>query len=559
MRTLAVLNKASIEYNPELRHDMNFDPKLHFRPNREGGKGRRKQEEANHFWSVLKDQLDQFVTDRETFNKVHPRGDDWCLPALLKEVKEIILTLASQQDHDLLEGGLNVKLLMSQFYNGVIDMEKQVAWLADVLKSYCAPMRDEWVDEMYQEVCNGNQNNDMGEVVKGLRNLLGILEAMKLDVANHHIRCLRPVLIEHTVDFEQQFFEMKIAAGKLDISAAKTWYDAAVRNYSGFAPYEENTVAAEMAAFFEGLCQLIMPSTDSGQVPETFLFDKERLAKLRSDMLDAINIEICMRYHEDLERASRIRTIASCFGVPAPVPPYVAEADREFKKQSGSDFNFDSPSSQPASNGSSLRNSEFLCPQPQATNLDDGSRTRSIYNCFLALLHTAPATSNPSQRWEALAKPSAIQISRYTNMPQDVLSLFEAKLTRSLCNPSDERHREVEGQFLTRLRTELAKRVREFKDLSGVDLFYAATGGRTPGPGRTWGGPPAEGPSERGVLQSTVREARVQGVLQDIATRLAHLGVLHWRVWAQLAYVDVDVDVDDLVGMGCQSPRTKDD
>ena len=34
-------------------------------------------------------------------------------------------------------------------------------WLASVLKLHCAPMRDEWVDDMYQELSNGNRNNDM--------------------------------------------------------------------------------------------------------------------------------------------------------------------------------------------------------------------------------------------------------------------------------------------------------------------------------------------------------------------------------------------------------------
>jgi len=371
-------------------------------------------------------------------------------------------------------------------------------------------------------------------------------------VANHQIRCLRPVLIEDTVHFEQRFFYKKIAAGKLDVSPAKAWYDEAVRNYSGFAPHEEHMVGGGTAAFFEGLSQLVMPSTDSGRVPHTFLFDEERLVKLRSDMLDVINIEICMRYYEDLERVSRIRSISPSFGVPASVPSYVAEDDREFNRRSGSEFNFNAPSSRPSSlalssNGSatsSPRNSGFLCLQPQADTLDARSRARNIYNSFLALLHTAPTTSSSQQRWEALAEPLAIQIFRYTNMPQDILPLFEAKLTRSLCDPRDERHREVEDQFHARLLTELAKRVRDFKDLSGVGLFSVATGGRIPGPGKTWDGPRVEDPRERELLESSVREAREQGGVEDMATRLAHLGVLHWRVWARLAYVD---DVEEMV------------
>ena len=32
------------------------------------------------------------------------------------------------------------------------------------------------------------------------------------------------------------------------------------------------------------------------------------------------------------------------------------------------------------------------------------------------------------------------------------------------------------------------------------------------------------------------REAREEGGLEDMATRLTHLGLLHWRVWSSLVY-----------------------
>lgn len=533
--TLSELDVTKIIHNPKLRHDINFDPELHFRPNLDGEKGRRKQEKANQFWSSLRDQLIQFVMDRETFMREHPQGDDWCLPSLLKSVKEIIQTLVPQRDRDFLNEGLNVELLMQQFNRGIADLEKLASWLSSVLKLHCAPMRDEWVDEMYNELSNGNRNNDMGELVKGMRSLLSVLEAMKLDVANHQIRCLRPVLIEDTVHFEQRFFYKKITAGKISIRDARQWYSEAVQFPSRMSA--QNLQAfGETAAFFDGLTRLILPSTPVNCVPNTFLFDEERILKLRSDMLDAINLEICMRLYEDLERVSRgINQGPPSFAAPTSVPSYVAGE----------------PNSRPASfassdcgsNTSSPRNSGYLASQSQVDVLDARVKARNLYESLLALLHTAPPASRPIQRWEGLVQSLAIQIFRFTDAPQDMLPNVESKLQSQLCDFQSDLYRQVEEHFQAKMLSELGKRVKDFRNLSGVGLFSVATGGRIHGPGRTWDGG-RESQRERELLENSIREAREEGGVEDMATRLAHLGILHWRVWSQLVYLgDPNVDV----------------
>ena len=51
-----------------------------------------------------------------------------------------------------------------------------------------------------------------------------ILEAMKLDVANHQIRILRPVLIETAVDFERDYFQTLINHSKINIHDSLNWF-----------------------------------------------------------------------------------------------------------------------------------------------------------------------------------------------------------------------------------------------------------------------------------------------------------------------------------------------
>ena len=177
--TLSELDVNKIVHNPKLRHDINFDPDLHFRPNLDGEKGRRKKQKADDFWDTMRSQLQNYLMDREGFEK--ELGDaEWCLPATLKAIRGILETLVPQRDRASVEETFNVDLLMQQFRKGVADLVKLAMWLSQLLKRHCAPMRDDWVDDMVTQLSNGDRNRDVGQLVDGMLSLLAVLEAMKL-------------------------------------------------------------------------------------------------------------------------------------------------------------------------------------------------------------------------------------------------------------------------------------------------------------------------------------------------------------------------------------------
>ncbi|WYZ37364.1 hypothetical protein EsH8_II_000870 [Colletotrichum jinshuiense] len=541
--TLSELDVSKIMHNPKLRHDINFDPELHFRPNLDGDKGKRKQHKADLFWTTLQEQLVQFVGEPEVFFATHGPDSDWCLPSLLRAVKEIIQTLVPQRDRVYLDEGLNVDLLMQQFYRGIADLEKLAMWLSRVLKSHCAPMRDEWVDQMYNQLSNGNRTNNVDELVKGMKSLLSVLEAMKLDVANHQIRCLRPILIEGTIPFERKFFEKKIQGNKLDVTQANVWYrDAEQRYAASVSPIAAHSFG-EMSVFFEAISRLILPSVSEKSLPNTFIFDEERFIKLRADMLDAINLEVCMRMYDDLERVGRFNA------------PLFASSFSRFDDESSSrplsmtpDFNFNTPPSRPSSlafssgdsAASSPRSSLILPSQPTSDPTEALTKARDLYNSLVALLHTSPPPRRHESRWESIAPSLALQIFRFTNAPADMLPVFESKLASHVCDMNSPLFQEVEQHFHHKLLVELQKRVREFRGLTGVGLFSVATGGRSHGSGRSWSG----SPDRESSSSDTTREVREDGGIEDMATRLAHLGILHWRVFVGLAYTE-DEQADD--------------
>jgi hypothetical protein len=191
---------------------------------------------------------------------------------------------------------------------------------------------------------------------------------------------------------------------------------------------------------------------------------------------------------------------------------------------------------------SSPRSSGGLFATPVVDLAEARSKSQNVYTSLLALLNTATPASRPAQKWQSLAGPVALQIMRYVNPPNSIVSLseFEAQLTRCLSDVQGEIFREVELQFQQRLLSELAKRVKEFKGLSGVGLFSVATGGRV----HSTTSRVSERSSERehhrdsGLFDNigSTRDPRNEAGIEDMATRLAHLGILHWRVWSQLAY-----------------------
>lgn len=177
--TLGELDVNKIIHSPKLRHDINFDPALHFRPNLDGEKGRRKKQKASDFWVTMRKQIQHYLENRELFEK-ELNGEDWCLPVTLRTIREILETLVPQRDRASVEDTFNVDLLMQQFRKGVADLVKLATWLSQLIKCHCAPMRDAWVDEMVVQISRGSKESDVASLVGGISTLLGILEAMKL-------------------------------------------------------------------------------------------------------------------------------------------------------------------------------------------------------------------------------------------------------------------------------------------------------------------------------------------------------------------------------------------
>lgn len=186
-QSLSELDVQSIITNIKLRHDVNFDRDLSFRPNLDGVKGQKKERTADKYWTALMAELELY---KRLFQGTPPipqanlerfaRGAQRRIPILFQTIRDVIKSLVPERDHSRVDEHLDIPLLMQQIGRGVCDFVRLAEWIAHLLKEHCAPMRDVWVDEMVALIRHGAASQDSKQIVIGLKTLFGILEAMKL-------------------------------------------------------------------------------------------------------------------------------------------------------------------------------------------------------------------------------------------------------------------------------------------------------------------------------------------------------------------------------------------
>ena len=189
-QSLSELDIQNIITNIRLRHDVNFDRDLSFRPNLDGAKGQEKVKAAQRYWRAL-------VAELELYNRLF-RGtppllemdtSDWPaivrhaerrIPKIFQTIQDVLKSLVPDHDHSRVDEHLDVEMLMQQIERGICDLVGLSEWMACLLKEHCAPMRDQWVDKMVSYTRTGVTQNKSDSIVKGLCELLGIFESMKL-------------------------------------------------------------------------------------------------------------------------------------------------------------------------------------------------------------------------------------------------------------------------------------------------------------------------------------------------------------------------------------------
>lgn len=290
--------------NPQLRHDIVFDPQLQFRPNLDGERGRRKRAVAEKYWETIIVELTEILLAQQSGKAVRDTHDSR-LPLLFTTLKEILMSLLPTKDRPYADTVLDSDLIIQQLNRGSLDFLALAKWLAFVFKAHCAPMRDNWADQMVARIEMGIETNSPKRLVEGLRMVFAILEAMKLDVANHQIRTLRPILVNSAVEFEQEYYTLYVERRKIDLSDSMKWFSQSVAQFEKEAATLSsncNTQDRYRQAFVYGMLKLITCSGNDivSEFPSTFGFDFSRLSSFRAELRKIVCLHFCVLLYQQL-------------------------------------------------------------------------------------------------------------------------------------------------------------------------------------------------------------------------------------------------------------------
>ncbi|EFE41737.1 cAMP-mediated signaling protein Sok1, putative [Trichophyton verrucosum HKI 0517] len=498
--TLSELDLNHIMRNINLRIDVNFDRELHFQPIA-GEKGHEKRKLAEVYWEAIA--LEISVHSYQSTSRKQKSVDSWGhkratsssvgafeprLPAMLETLKDVVSSLVPERDQQSVMQNLDVPFLLQQVHKGVLDMVNLTKWLATLLKTHCAPMRDPWADRMVAEISEGCETGNIYKMVEGLRTMFGTLESMKLDVANHQIRAFRVILIDDTVRFLQSDLKKRIAANAIDIQQARRWYLNLGHQPLSKSPYLQHELRgsyAPITPLFIGLFSFLTPFEHPKRLEDIFEFEADRLWFIRADVQDLIGLKICSRVFEMVAKEQgRHRH-----------NPYYQQAKAALPSRICSILDNCSDGMSSGFNSRSVNINSPTTNHKWKNNI--GLVTLEIAQCICSLGGYSKSNTFPDRK---------------------TLEYVEKCLDSFFSSPTGQ-FREFNLSVQGELEEATFGYVKRYLTMTPLEI--------------------SEDQRPREYPEST-KYAYPQRLLPDvdgIAKRLAHVGVLHWRVWAPVLYL----------------------
>ncbi|KAL8932336.1 MAG: hypothetical protein Q9216_006880 [Gyalolechia sp. 2 TL-2023] len=277
------LNK--IVSDARLRHDLNFEHEIMFRPNTLGSRGANKKREEDRYFKALANELDRYIS-HGTSPPTPPSGPRTCsatskqssptspitperVPRMITAIREVVKTLVPAAKWEMVDDQFDVDLRMQELENGICDMARLIEWLGELLLCSCSPMRDSMVMAMVTRTREAITAQDTHQLVNAIKDLFSVLETMKLDVANHQIRYLRLYLLQDGIEFEQSQILSRMTAG-WKIDHERHWFETT---------YDDSEEEDRYSIFMDRSVERIVLRSDD--FPMTFAADYERLQAIQ--------------------------------------------------------------------------------------------------------------------------------------------------------------------------------------------------------------------------------------------------------------------------------------
>lgn len=197
--TLSQIEFDRLYKNLFMRHDINFDPNIQYRPIPIDRQGAVRMTEASSYWDALNMELiwcarvqscPRLYFSRKCNctptvrclrkEKSSLRTKLVRLPRMFEVIREILHSLLPKTEWLAIDERLDTSLLVQELENSACDYVSLGNWLANLLQRYYLSDGDYLISRMVSTIRDGVRGKDITGILSGLKQIFVILEAMKL-------------------------------------------------------------------------------------------------------------------------------------------------------------------------------------------------------------------------------------------------------------------------------------------------------------------------------------------------------------------------------------------
>ena len=267
--------------NRRIMHELSLDPNYQFSLPEKSPEQNSREYVKQQFFEALRLTL--------------KNNDQSLLPSLIADIKSRLLTLLppSSPSHATLQSHLDETLVAQQCAHNIFDTVGFLTYVQNMMKALCAPVRDAEVAAL--ETLGGEGDTD--RFVVRVERTIEMLGVMALDSANFHFNLARPALVAQALVYERTKFAEDVASGRVKLSRTRKWIE---NNVDG------NESLMVMGVFHRAFVNLLFTTEE---IPETFPFDAERIATLRTQIQETITLTALILLSKTFTAGANSRTL----------------------------------------------------------------------------------------------------------------------------------------------------------------------------------------------------------------------------------------------------------
>lgn len=273
-QTLAELDIEGLQTNVQIMHDLYLEPDLRV----QSKKLRFRNSPTQLYWEQVQNDLSILASEISACN----RGT--CskrLVLLFKEIRNILCEMhpASERVQHDVKQYFDLEAVINDIELGQFDLEGFSSMLSDLLKSICAPKRDVLVDSL--EILAVKKN-----FIGFMKQLLELLELMKLDLVNHQLKKSRDSICLKLPQSERNFIAECYLEGPIQMEQTTKW----LQGMKDKLKLDLKQISVEkqvFALYSQSMISYSLGIDDfTDNIPELLLLDEVRLSNFRTEAQD---------------------------------------------------------------------------------------------------------------------------------------------------------------------------------------------------------------------------------------------------------------------------------